>query len=51
MSPRVTDSGGNGPSYVIGDEDVGSGASGTRTFSGFGDVTGVAGVLLTIKPA
>lgn len=46
---RVTDNDGNAPSYVIAEDVVGAGATGTRTFT-FGSTNNVAGVLLTIKP-
>ncbi len=50
MTARVTDNDGNAPSYVIADEYVLAGATGTRSFT-IGSAVDVSGVLLTIKPA
>lgn len=48
MTQRVQDSDGSAPSYVIADETVGAGATGTRTFTSSGTI--IAAVLLTIQP-
>lgn len=52
MTTRVTDNDATyEPSYVVADEYVASGATGTRSFSNLGGTTNSAGVLLTIKPS
>jgi len=54
MTNRVTDNDGTSPSYAIFDETVGSGATGTRSFTKGGTAAGTANtaaIMLTIKPA
>lgn len=50
MTTRVTDNDASSPSYVIADEIVGYGATGTRSFN-LGSNSNNIGIMLTIKPA
>lgn len=49
MTTLVTDSDATAPSYVIADQVVRAGATGTRTFTSTGATTGTAAIMLTIK--
>jgi hypothetical protein len=49
MTARVTDADGTSPSYIVCDQTVAKGPTGTRSMS-TGSTTNVAGILLSIKP-
>jgi hypothetical protein len=48
MTQKSIDNGSNGPSWIIGDETINNGASGTRSF--IGTPTNSTAILLAIKP-
>ena len=49
MTARVTDNGANAPSYIVCDQQVAKGPTGTRSMS-TGGTANVAGIMLAIKP-
>lgn len=49
MTSRVTDSDATAPSYVVADEIVKAGATGTETFTSSGTATQTSAIMLTIK--
>ena len=49
MTARVTDSDGTSPSYIVCDQTVAKGPTGTRSMS-TGSTSSVAGIMLAIKP-
>jgi hypothetical protein len=50
MTARVTDNDGDAPSYIVCDQIVAKGPTGTRSMS-TGSTSNVAGIMLVIKPA
>ena len=50
MTARVTDNGSSTPSYIVCDQEVDQGETGTRSMSS-GSTSGVAGIMLALKPA
>lgn len=50
MTARVTDADANDPSYIVCDQPVAKGPTGTRSMSTAGSSTGVSGIMLAIKP-